>query len=68
MAHNAFKYEKAVGPGGKLELQVPVPPGTKVEVLVLAPDNDQFRDLVGAASANLGFWDNPWDNEDWDNA
>jgi hypothetical protein len=68
MSHNAFKYQAEVGPGGKIEVSVPIPAGTKVEVLVLMPETDDFSDLVAAASANLGFWDNPWDDEDWNNA
>jgi hypothetical protein len=68
MAQNAFKYHAKVGPGGKVEVNVPIPSGTKVEVLVLAPEMDDFSDLVTAASANLDFWNNPWDDEDWNNA
>jgi hypothetical protein len=65
---NAFRYETHIGSEGKLELKVPIAPGTPVEVLVLTPGVDDFQDLVGAASASLDFWDNPWDSEDWDNA
>jgi hypothetical protein len=65
MSQNAFKYHAEVGPGGKVEVNVPIPHGTKVEVLVLAPEKDDFSDLVNAASANLDFWDNPWDDQDW---
>jgi hypothetical protein len=53
MAQNAFKYEIQVGTGGK------------VEVFVLASELDDFTDLVAAASTNLDFWDNAWDDEDW---
>jgi hypothetical protein len=41
---------------------------TPVEVLVLGPRPDEFNDLVAAAADNLGFWDNPWDDEDWNDA
>ena len=57
-----------IGPGGKLELQLPIPPGTRVEVLVLAPEGDPFEDLVQAAQSSTGFWDNPLDDEDWNDA
>ena len=68
MPQNAFKYEATVGADGKVHVDVPVSPGTKVEVLILTPREDDFSDLVQAASANLDFWDNPWDDEDWNDA
>jgi hypothetical protein len=68
MVQSAFKTRAAVGPAGTLEVRVPLPEGTPVEVLVLGPHQDEFSDLVAAAADNLGFWDNPWDDEDWNNA
>jgi hypothetical protein len=65
MPQNAFKYHANVGPDGKVEVKVPLRQGTNVEMLILAPDGDDFSDLVTAASANLEFWDNPCDDEDW---
>ncbi len=64
----AYKFAAQVGPDGKLEVQVPVPPGTPVEVLVLTPDADEFHDLLQAAESSTGFWDNPMDDEDWSNS
>jgi hypothetical protein len=64
----AYKFAARVGPDGKLEVQVPVAPGTPVEVLVLTPDGDEFQDLVQASESSTGFWDNPLDDEDWNNA
>ena len=29
------------------------------------PGSDDFADLVVAAADNLDFWNNPWDDEDW---
>ncbi len=68
MAHNAYKFQTNVGPGGKVELNVPLPPGTNVEVLVFSPETGDFGDLVGAAASSTDFWDNPLDDEDWNNA
>jgi hypothetical protein len=68
MAKSAFQFETNVGPGGKLEIKVPLPLGTKVDILVLAPDADEFADLVNAAASSTDFWDNPLDDEDWNNA
>jgi hypothetical protein len=68
MTKRAFQFETKVGPGGKLEISVPLPLGTTVEVLVLAPETHEFADLVDAATTSTGFWDNPLDDEDWNNA
>ena len=55
----------AIGPDGRLHLDVPLPPGTPVEVIVFVPAADDFSDLVTAAGSAAGFWDNPEDDEDW---
>ena len=39
-----------------------------MEVPVLAPDADDFADLVEAAVTSTDFWDNPMDDEDWNYA
>jgi hypothetical protein len=61
----AYKYEIEVQPGGKVEVTTPIPPGSKVEVLVLAPEADEFADLLGAATSSTDFWDNPIDDAEW---
>lgn len=68
MPQQAYRFDAQVGPDGKLEVQVPVPPGTRVEVLVITPEVDDFSDLVQAAESSTAFWDNPLDDEDWNNA
>ena len=52
---------------GKLDLTVPSSPGVRVAVFVVEEPND-FGDLVSAAQSSLGFWDNPMDDEDWNDA
>ncbi len=64
MSHKAFKVEAQVQPGGKIELTVPFPPGSRVEVVVLAEEDD-FSDLLATASSSMGFWDNPEDDAEW---
>jgi hypothetical protein len=68
MPQKAYKFEKEIGPGGKLDLTIPVPEGTRVEVLILAPVPDEFEDLQSAAVSSTEFWDNTYDDEDWNNA
>lgn len=68
MSHNAYKFETETSPAGKIEPTVPVPPGTRVEVLVMVPTGDECSDLVAAAASSTDFLDNPLDDEDWNNA
>jgi len=68
MNQTAYKFAAQVGAAGKLEVTVPVPTGTQVEVVVLAPASDEFAALVDAAQTSLDFWDNPQDDADWNHA
>ncbi len=68
MPQTAYKFDSVVGPDGKLEVTVPVSPGTPVQVLILAPQADEFADLVEASGTTLEFWNNPQDEADWNNA
>jgi len=68
MNQTAYKFAAQVGACGKLEVTVPVPAGTPVEIVVLAPPTDEFIDLVEAAQTTLDFWDNSHDDADWNNA
>jgi hypothetical protein len=63
-----IKLGAVVGPGGKVELTLPLPAGTAVEVLIRDAESDDFRDLMEAAQSSLGFWDNPIDDEEWNAA
>ena len=63
----ALKYEVEVQEHGKLELTVPFSTGARVAVFVVE-EPDAFNDLLSAAQSSLGFWDNPYDDEDWNNA
>jgi len=53
---------------GRVELYVPIPAGEYVTVVVIPESTDTFNDLVAAAESSLDFWDNPYDDEDWNNA
>ncbi len=58
-----FVGEAVVGPGGRLEIDTPLPAQAHVRVLVqFTAESD---DLVGAAASSLSFWDNPLDDQDW---
>jgi hypothetical protein len=68
MVQKAIRIAAKVNEDGKLELAVPFPAGTPVEVLVLAPEDESFDELVQAANSSTDFWDNPLDDEDWNDA
>ncbi len=68
MPRQAYKFEAEVRPGGKLELTVPLPEGSRVEVVVITEDEDDFKDLIESARSSMGFWDNPIDDAEWNNA
>ena len=64
MQKMAFKYDLEV----KVELRAPLPPGVHVTVFVIKEADERFEDLTSAAQSSLNFWDNPLDDEDWNNA
>ena len=63
-----LKYELEVGDQGRVELNVPFAPGARVVVYVRRESDGDFADLMAAAESSLGFWDNPLDDEDWNDA
>lgn len=65
MAHKAYKFTAEVGEEGALHLKVPLPPGARVEVVVLSEDEDEFGDLRRASASTMDFWDNPSDDAAW---
>lgn len=64
----ALKYDTEVLDGGRVELCVPLPPGAHVTVFVIETNNSGFDDLLLASQGSLDFWDNPFDDEDWNDA
>ncbi len=67
MAQTALKYDVQVQQDGRVELQVPFPAGAHVTVFAIE-SGETFDDLQAAAASSLDFWDNPLDDEDWNNA
>lgn len=68
MRKMAFQYALEVNAAGKVELSVPLPPGARVTVFVIKEADEGFEDFTAAAQSSLDFWDNPLDDEDWNNA
>ena len=69
MADSQFplRYDVDVLPDGRIELQLPLPAGSHVTVYVV-DETREFDDLLTAATSSTEFWDNPQDDEDWNNA
>jgi hypothetical protein len=65
MPQTALKYEVEVHEPGRVELDVPFAPGSRLLVFVIQDLTDAFSDLLSAAQSSLEFWDNPLDDEDW---
>jgi hypothetical protein len=66
-AQTALKYDVEVNKNGQVELTVPFPAGARLTVFVMEA-SETFGDLMSAAESSLAFWDNPYDDEDWNNA
>ena len=68
MVQTALKYDVEVKDHGRVELTVPFPTGSHIVVFVIENADDPSGDLLSAAQSSLAFWDNPLDDEDWNNA
>ena len=68
MSQTALKYDVEVVEEGRVELNGPFLPGERITVFVLKEVSDTFDDLLEAVQSSLDFWDNPFDDEDWNNA
>ena len=67
VTQTALKYDVELKESGRLELDVPFPAGAHVIVFVIE-SGDTFDDLLMASASSLDFWNNPYDDEDWNNA
>jgi hypothetical protein len=67
LAQTALKYDIEVKQDGHVELDVPFPAGVHVTIFVVGT-GDSFDDLLTASESSLDFWNNPFDDEDWNNA
>jgi hypothetical protein len=67
-SHPTLRYELEVSAEGRLEVAVPLPAGSQVTVFVVETSTEEPDDLLSAATTSTEFWDNPYDDEDWNNA
>ncbi len=66
--HVALKYEIEVSEQGRVELQGPFTVGERLTVIVMPETGETFSDLSDASQSSLDFWNNPLDDEDWNDA
>jgi hypothetical protein len=64
VSQTAFKFALEVQSEGLVEFRVPLLVGTLLEVFVVQAEDD-FGDLLLASQSSLDVWDNPIDDEDW---
>jgi len=63
----ALKFYVKIDEDGKIELpKLDKLKGKKAEIIIL-PLEDIFDDLLMASETSLDFWDNPIDDEVWNN-
>jgi hypothetical protein len=63
-----LRYDLEVPPDGRIELKLPLPAATQVTVLVLENSDAALDDLLAASISSTDFWDNPQDDEAWNDA
>lgn len=63
-----MSFDVDVPPDGRVELQLPKYAGSQVTVYVVEQPDTELDGLVAAAASSTDFWDNPQDDEDWNNA
>ncbi|HUE71704.1 MAG TPA: hypothetical protein VMP01_12530 [Pirellulaceae bacterium] len=63
-----FRYDLEVPENGRIEVQVPLPAGSQVTVIVVEHGAPSADDLLAASESSTAFWDNPEDDEDWNDA
>jgi hypothetical protein len=63
-----LRYEAEVPPSGRIELDVPLPVGSHVTIYIVKQPASDLDDLLRASITSTAFWDNPEDDEDWNDA
>jgi hypothetical protein len=67
-SHLPLRFDLKVPPDGRIEVQLPLPPGSDVTVYVTEQQPPELLDLMAASASSTEFWNNPEDDEDWNDA
>ena len=65
MHQTALRYEMEVSDGGRLEIKTPSRRGLGLFFSLCGSPRTTFSDLTEASESTLEFWDNPIDDEEW---
>ena len=63
-----LRYDIEVPPNGRIEVQLPLPAASHVTVYVVEKLEAELDEFVAASVSSTDFWDNPEDDEDWNDA
>jgi hypothetical protein len=63
-----LRYDFEVPSDGRIEVQLPLAAGSQVTVYVVQQGTSTFDDLLASSVSSTDFWDNPEDDEDWNDA
>lgn len=62
----ALKFYVKIGEEGRIELpELRKFKGRRAEILIFPPGEEDIEDLLMASESSLDFWDNPIDDEVW---
>lgn len=67
-SQSPLRYDVEVPPDGRIEVQLPLPAASHVTVFVVEQSEADFDDLLAASNSSTDFWNNPEDDEDWNDA
>lgn len=63
-----LRFDVQVPADGRVELMLPLPAGAEVTMYVVEKSDTELTDLLAASASSTDFWNNPEDDEDWNNA
>ena len=67
-SHLPLRYDVQVPPDGRIEVTVPLPAESQATVYVVPKTETELDELLAASLSSTDFWDNPDDDEDWNDA
>jgi hypothetical protein len=63
-----LRFDIQVPPDGRIEVQLPQAAGSQVTMYVVEQQDGLMEELAAASVSSTDFWNNPEDDEDWNNA
>ena len=63
-----LRFDLEIPSDGKIEMQLPLPAGSQITVFIVEQPATEIDDLLAASVSSTDFWDNPEDDEDWNDA